>query len=201
MIPIVRKHFHMIAWEFGFIGRAPRSPLSETQWEHPNLFSILIMRDPISRLLAGDGWVKSHYPSIEDGNGTREDWLAYANDTWMTNNYALRVLSKKGCCDGANTDGKYLEQAKALVKRFSVVLDLECLSEGIEAVANLLNISLAYENIRTRGRDYHHDPSRQRIGYDDVYDFLVEKNKLGIELYEWSKSRALLNCTAIRDGR
>ncbi len=199
MIPIVRRHFHMIAWEFGFIGRAPHHPLSETQWENTNLVSVLVMRHPISRLLAGDGWVYGNYPSIEGDNGTREDWLDYANHTWMTNNYALRVLSEQGCCNGADTDHKYLQQAKALVKRFSIVLDIECLSDGIEAISNLLNISIARDNVRSR--NYYHASSRERIGYDDVYDFLVEKNKLDIELYEWSKQRALLNCSAIRDGR
>lgn len=200
MIPLVRQHFHMIAWEFGYLSHIPHPSLKKTEWENPNLFSILVVRDPISRLLAGDGWVHKHFPNIGQGNASRDEWWEYAKDDWFTNNYALRVLAGKGCCDGAQTDSKYLEKAKALANRFSIVLDIECLSEGIQAVANLVNISIAekarHSNMK---KEHHHAPSRERIGYDDVYDYLVAKNHLDIELYEYAKRRALVNCAKIHE--
>lgn len=195
MISIARKTFHMIGWEFGYLNRIPDPSLNVTEWENPNLFSVLVMRDPMSRLLAASGWTSKHYPNIGKGKATEEDWWGYALNDWFTNNYALRVLAGSDCCNGAETDPIHLEHAKALVERFSVVLDIECLTEGLEAVADLLNITLAgNEKKKRRSKNHHHAPSRERIGYDNVYEYLLEKNKLDIELYEWSKNRALIKC-------
>ena len=103
-----------------------------------------------------------------------------------------------GCCNGAQTNETYLENAKALVERFSIVLDVACLSEGIRALGGLLNISLAQQNRLSKAHEQ--VPSRDRIGHDDVYEYLLDKNRLDIELYEWSKSRALINCTKIQEA-
>lgn len=142
-INLVRKHYHMVGWEFGFLGHLPNPPLRETDWENPNLLSIIVMHDPISRLLASSGYIHKHFPNIPKGNATKQEWWDYANDPWFTNNYALRVLAGKECCDGANTDQKHLENARALVEHFSIVLDIECLTQGLKAVSSLLNITLS----------------------------------------------------------
>ena len=36
--------------------------------------------------------------------------------------------------------------------------------------------------------------SRERIVYEDVYDYLVEKNKWDIMLYDYSKTISLVRC-------
>ena len=36
--------------------------------------------------------------------------------------------------------------------------------------------------------------AKERIPYVDVYDNLVEQNKMSIALYEWSKSISLVKC-------
>ena len=197
-VAIVRKYFHMLSMEFGYSQKSlPHPPLSVMDWENPNLFSVIVMRDPISRLLAGDGWVNKNFPDISRGNATEKDWWGYANNTWFTNNYALRVLAGDGCCDGAKTDPTYLENAKALMERFSIVLDMECIAEGIEAVGSLLNITLARKDL-LRKKKYIRPSSRERIGHDNVYEFLLDKNRLDIELYEWSKNLALVKCSMVR---
>ncbi len=197
-IEIVRKHFHMVGWEFGFKHHIPRPNLNVTDWENPNLLSIIVMRDPMSRLLASSGFLKHNYPDIRRGNATRKVWWKYANDSWFTNNYELRVLAGHGCCNGAQTDPQHLENAKTLVERFSIVLDIQCLTEGLDALSNLLNITLAKPNPRKANKPHQHAPTRERVGYDDVYEFLMEKNRLDIELYEWSKSFALIDCSKIQ---
>ena len=42
-----------------------------------------------------------------------------------------------------------------------------------------------------------HPPARERIGHDDVYEYLLEKNKLEIELYEYALERSLVKCDRI----
>lgn len=187
----VRPYFHFVSWEFG---QQRRRPLSGTEWESPHLLSMIVMRHPIDRLLAGDGAVFRRYPGLLAGNGTLDQWWAYATDSTRrnTNNYALGILSERGCCDGGETDPKYLEQAKALLRRFTVVLDQDCLDEGLDAFARLANLTV--EAGRRRRGKTPPPPARDRIGHDDVYEFLLEKNRLDIELYEWSKSLSLVKC-------
>ena len=48
MVPLMRSHFHMISWEFS----KWRANLYTTNWEYPDLLSVIVMRDPIDRLLA-----------------------------------------------------------------------------------------------------------------------------------------------------
>jgi len=196
-IAIVRKYFHMISWEFGNLYRIPNPSLEVTEWENHNLLSVFVVRDPMSRLLAGSGYLNKHYPGVSSGNAKKDEWWRYARDPWFTNNYALRVLAGNECCNGTNTDPRHLENAKAVVEQFSIVLDIECLIEGLKALAGLLNITLATSS-RSTMMPPHHVPPRERIGYDDVYEFLLEKNHLDIELYEWSRSRALVDCSKIQ---
>jgi len=40
-----------------------------------------------------------------------------------------------------------------------------------------------------------HQSAKERIPYPEVYEYLLEKNRLDIELYEWSKTLALVNCS------
>jgi hypothetical protein len=188
----------MISWEYGI--KDPDPPLADfntsTDWENQNLLSVIIMRNPIDRLLAGDGWISKYYPAILKGNATREEWRQYMNTSRgnkNTNNYALRTLAGKGCCDGAETNRKHLDVAKGLISRFSIVLDIACLNEGLDALADLLNITVTQKGRKSRK----HKDAKARIGNDDVYDFLVERNKLDIELFDWSKSLSLVDCSQV----
>ena len=193
-IEIVSQYFHMISWEY----RYPplKFPLREMNWEHTKLISVVVMRDPIDRLLAGDGWVKATFPNVHAQNGTAEEWWKYANTTHgNTDNYALRVFAgmRNDCCHGARTDPRNLVAAKNLIQRFTFVLDIACLDQGIRALADLLDIT-----VPTRLYGWKkHPTARERIGHDEVYDFLLRRNKLDIELYEWSKSLALVNCSEV----
>jgi len=190
-VAIVRRYFHMIQWEYG--KRTTRPHLQETDWENPNLFSVYITRDPISRLLAGDGYTQKHFPGLLDGKGNITQLWGYARDR-QTNNYALRVLAGDGCCRGNETEAKHVEAAKELVRRFSVVIDISCLNESLELLAkDVWNITLGPMK----------KPKTKKLGIrdilwdDEVYDYLVEKNKRDIELYEWTKTQAYLDCSRL----
>ena len=99
------------------------------------------------------------------------------------------------------------ERAVSILDRFTVVLDIDCLHEGIQALANLLGLDqkrihdslLKNEKGRiSKGKTKTHQKQRSslkdRIGYQDVYEYLLEKNKWDIKLYEYSKSVSLVRC-------
>jgi hypothetical protein len=188
-IELLRPFFHFISWEFG----APK-PLKVTDWENPNLVSVIVMREPISRLLAGDGMVARKYPALKSGaNGTEyeDQWWKYATTEGYTNNYALSKLST-GCCQRNRTDPKHLEAAKQLLSRFTFVLDIRCLDEGMEAMANILGIKQLRGG--SRPKKTAHISNSDRIRIQEVYDYLLDSNKLDIQLYEWSKTISLVRC-------
>lgn len=189
-IVLARQSYHFLSWEYAY---APKIPLSETEWENRNLLSMIVMRDPITRLLAGDGWVRRVFPNVYAGNASHSEWWDFAKSP-RNDNYALRILAGNGCCQGADTNRTHLQTAKELIQRVSLVLDIACLSQGMEAVASLINITLEPSR-KSGGRA--HASARERIGHDDVYEYLVKKNQLDIELYEWSKQFALVNCTQV----
>ncbi len=109
----VRPVFLYISWKYG-LRRLQRS-LNHTNWEHPNLASIVVMRNPIDRLLSDVG---RH--SVK--NGTSVEWWDYAQNI-RTNNYALRtIMSNEGCCNGGKTQDSYLEAAKSYLQRFTFVI-------------------------------------------------------------------------------
>jgi len=174
-------------------------------------------------LLAGDGYTHRKWPHLKV-NGTLEQWWEFALDDKNTNNYALRVLAGNGCCQGNATSREHLETAKSILRRLTFVLDVECLDEGTDAVLELLGISdlirkergsdinnSGNNNLRRRlqqqrqrllkPRSHQHPPPEERIPFREVYEYLRDKNRLDIELYEWSKTRSLVNCTAIREAR
>jgi hypothetical protein len=159
------------------------------------------MRDPLGRLLAASGYTKRNYPNIRQEKGTLEEWTAFAHDDEITNNYALSILAGNGCCDGNNTDPIHLQNAKDLVSRFTFVLDLECLNEGMQELADQLGMNITITDPPDRNEKHTHKPPKERIPYPEIYDFLKERNKLDIELYEWSKSLSLVDCAALKESQ
>ena len=75
-IEAIRPYFHIISWEFEGARKMNR-PLDKTNWEHPKLLSVIITRDPISRLLAGDGIIARRYPGFNEGTLDRKGWWDY----------------------------------------------------------------------------------------------------------------------------
>ncbi|CAB9523259.1 expressed unknown protein [Seminavis robusta] len=202
-IKIIQKNFHLVSWELRH-PHGPEQPQNwDTNWEHPNLVSLLVMREPISRSLAGDGVMAKKYPGIWEPrkyNASIEEYWEFAHEEYHNNNYALRILSDIGCCNGSDTNIKYLEEAKEVVKRFTFVVDQDCLSESLEKVAEILGIENAH-NPKSKQLHRSHKPLEERIPYPEVLDYLKDKNKLDIELYEWSKERSVVNCRALEADR
>ena len=195
---LVRSHFHMISWEFGHI---PVPPLGDTDWEYKNLVSVYITRNPLDRLLSGGGAVNRQFGTLEER--TLDQWWAYSNSTY-TDNFALNRLTGGTCVDGDRTPETCLDQGKELLRRFTFVLDQECLSESMTAFAQVMNKPLPDQET---SRTVQKVPSsaaataRERIKYDEIYEYLAERNKMGMALYEWSKSLSLVRCDTLVDGK
>jgi hypothetical protein len=193
MIQAVLPVYHMIAWEFSNRKYPNKVLLSDTDWYDPGLLSIFVIREPMSRMMAGDGWVLREFPGISKRNATEQEWWNFARHS-RNDNYALRIIAGAPCCSGEKTDRSFLELAKQVIGSFSFVLDIECLDQGLEAVAQLTGLELE----KGRKKDHAHVPTKDLFYNDEIYDYARNVNKLDIELYEWAKQRALLNCSALR---
>jgi hypothetical protein len=313
----VRQYFHMISWEFNSIDDIDTilRPLKGTNWEHPKLISIVITRDPISRLLAGNAMTKRKYIGFNKGIMLQERWWDYIARDYNknTDNFFLRIIGNyprntttitttttttttytkqqqqqqhhqeiqnkhirynnennnnnssnnnnrirnrnrnrnrnrkrrqlsnkdrigklkkndililekemalkkqnetfvsKSVTDMLQLYPSYLtkkdyEDAVQMLNRFTIVLDIACLNDGMIELSKLLGLNTTHiistltttatTNTAKKGTDNKgkHLTSRQRIGYDDVYEYLIEKNYWDIKLYEYSKNISLVRC-------
>lgn len=197
----VREYFQFLMWQFG--GKQGPAQIADTNWEHPDLVSMLVIREPLSRSLAGDGIMSTKYPMLFNGlHGINDpaleegQWWEFAHEKVHTNNFALRTLTNKTCCNGADTPREYLDMAKELVQRFTFVIDIDCLQHSLEKVAEVLGFEPARQEF-DMDEKFVKPPIQERIPYRDVYDFLVEKNQLDTELYEFAKGLAVLDCDAM----
>jgi len=226
----VRQYFHMITWQFD---APPRTPLTETQWEDAHLFSIMVMRDPMERMLAGGEYMTRYFPNVLHGNASVEELTQFSHSD-RTENNVLRILANEHCCpvqedavDSHNTnpfispilttpptpiDRTHLEAAKALLRRFSVIIDMECLSETLQLLAqNEWNITLGPmtmpatsepppSSLSTKTTTTTAATPREIIGNDAIYEYLLQKNELDVELYQWSKSVSYLDCSQLQSS-
>ena len=175
--------YDVVSWEYQ---RPPDIPLATHNWESDQVISVLIVRDPLDRLLAHDAGAARKYGKLK--KRTQEQWWAYANDGAFTKNFALRILSDG---DGKETG---LNKAKELVGRMTYVLDQACLNENLLQLTN----ELGWNNTDLLGEGtVHHKTARERLGNDTLWEFLTERNANDIALYEWSKKRSLVVCDTI----
>lgn len=113
-ISVLRRTYHMISWEYDLLRQSswlssrtssslsstlpswgivpppsPRQPslasLCSTEWENPHLLSILIVRHPLQRMLAGDAYVEKYYPGLRQGRGTYEQWWNFSRSILTDN--------------------------------------------------------------------------------------------------------------------
>ena len=194
-LDFVHDYFHYITWRFSH--PSGTVSLRDTNWEHDRLVSILVVRDPLTRMLAHDKRAAQRWPALFDtttaalssSSERKQQWWAFARSPY-TDNFALRVLSNPDCCSGAHTPRQFLQQAKELVERFTIVLDMACLDEGLKAAAQVLGLG----DIALVQKPTVHKTPQERIGEEDVYEFLRSKNRLDMEFYEWARTRALVQC-------
>jgi hypothetical protein len=186
--------------------------------EDSRLVTLAVMRDPLDRLLAGDGMVHRDFgpnPSrrrLVERKRTEVDWFHYMHSAY-TNNYALRILAE-------DVDLKYLVQdnssaafhgfsdtmdfidevteemfnrAQSTLSRITYIIDQRCLELSLQHVG----INLGFDNSKPgylHNAKHLHASSRQRIANDTLYEELRQRNKWDIKLYEWAKTQAVVRC-------
>lgn len=188
-IQLVRQAYRFLAWEH----RSPPHPnLDVTNWEHPQLLSVLIVRDPISRLLAGSGDIAERYPNLHSSQDEGQ-WWEFAKDK-RNNNFALRILAGHGCCNDSGTSQEHLDRAKELLSRFTIILDLACLDENLQAMIKLLHLEELIPPQRILKSNHTHPPNSERIPFPEIHQYLKDRNQKDIELYQWAKRKSLVQC-------
>jgi len=188
-----RPYFHFMSWEFGWFNFANLHQ-PNWEWEYDNLVSMIVMRDPMSRFLAGGkcGNIQQHLPN-DPTNETQDLYWEYANSP-CSDNYALKVLAYNStCANGADTSLACLESAKRLLRKFTFILDQECLGDSMVALGAALHLNITYEAFESR---FHHQHTsvRERMNNDTLYNFVWHRFRRDIELYEWSKSQSIVKC-------
>lgn len=188
--------FRFISQEYGYnTGKSPLH-LDATDWEHPKLVSSIIVRHPIERMLAGDAFMVRSFGPEE--TRSHDQWWKLARHKGsrqhLVDNFNIFLLTNEtGCCSGNTTDPIHLESAKTLLSRFTYILDQACLSETVEIMAKELGVPSMTAKSRKRHK-FHDEPLSERIPYPDVYDYLMDRNQLDFQLYEWAKTQSLVQC-------
>lgn len=179
--------YDLISWEYQ---DAPKPSLSTVNWEDPNIVSVLIARDPMDRLLSGDGAYGPFgvVPRRLRAVRSEKQWWDFAQ-TYYANNYALHILA-----DGDHSD-RGLVRAKKLCNRFTYILDQACLDANLKVLANRLGWDKPLAEEDTPGGHTVHRDARTRIHNDEVWRFLVKQNKNDIALYKWLKTKSLVRCS------
>lgn len=141
LVDVFRPYFHFMSMEYPRWGN-----LHYMNWEYPDLVSMIVMRHPLDRFLAGGKCGGYHNTIINeaDPNPDNEEvqklYWSYANDK-CADNYALRVLADRPSCDVSNMKKCY-ESAQRLLERFTFILDEDCLDESMEAMGNELGLHI-----------------------------------------------------------
>jgi hypothetical protein len=183
-IRTIQPVFHYISWEYG-LNPLVRS-VNDTNWEHPELVSIIVMRHPIERLLSD----VSHGHQVI--NGTEEEWWEYAHMR-HTDNFALRtIMSWEGCCQAEKTSSSYVKAAKEYLSRFTFILDMECFDESLSRLSKILGLNYTHEAANQAKKHV-------KIHNKTLYRYLYHRNLNDIALYQWSKGHSLVKCNEIHD--
>jgi hypothetical protein len=151
----------------------PASGPFDTIWGSSGLVFVTTMRHPIGRILAGDG--TSGFSEKMTGDYSRWAWSR------ASNNYNIRCFT--GGFQKTVLTRQDLEIAKYRLRQFTVVFILEWLTESLKLACAVLQWQSCEVSQSRKGA---HASSRSRFGNDTVYSFLVERNSLDIEFYNYA---------------
>ena len=153
-------------------------------WGSPHITFTTIIREPLSRALAGDGFMNQYPEIIRNKDYSR--WIREKNQ--IVDNYNLRWIANKwtGFSNPnvptlTNND---LQKAKNILDKFDIIMILEDLNNQSK---KLKNIGWKHWDMGTKNRQTVLD----KLGGDQkLYNELKNKNKFDIILYQYAKDRA-----------
>lgn len=188
MVESIRPTFKFVSWEFLRWGN-----IHQTDWEHKQLVSMIVMRDPLERFLAGGKCGEFHSILPDDPTpATQHIYWKYANSNCALN-FAMRVLTAKDYESSGERDGEIqLREAKELLKRFTFIVDQACLADSVDSIASELNLDLDRKVLARRNP--RHKTVRERFGNDTLYEYVRHRFRHDIALYEWAKTQSIVKC-------
>ena len=92
---------------------------------------------------------------------------------------------------------------------FVFVSNLEAM-HSLPSTSTHLNVLPAYYrlasiladllNIKIKIQESHHVrlSNKERIGFEDVYEYILQKNRLDLELHKFAKNHSLVDCSRIK---
>jgi len=161
-------------------------------WDSERLTFVTVFRDPITRALASDGsWIRV-FPkvakAIQDETFDSMTWTGYEHSSYSDNYNIRHLLGKTPSLALTRRD---LEEAKAILSRFTFVLILE----WMEASFKMYCEALSWDNCILPP---HHKRREIRPGFssdtgargcimnDTIYANIVDRNAFDIELYHYA---------------
>uniref|UniRef100_A0A7S0XQ33 Sulfotransferase domain-containing protein n=1 Tax=Pseudo-nitzschia delicatissima TaxID=44447 RepID=A0A7S0XQ33_9STRA len=225
-VEAIHPYFKFMNWHFmNPVGREKYDKgrsLESPDWKDPRLVSVIVTRDPLARLLAGDGGLTKKYPGYNRKELGHSQWWDYAvyDDSRNSDNFFLRILgtvhrhertpeeeaienhARHGIPRTTDEvmemfptgiDENHYNRAKKVLDQFTFVLDIDCLEEGMEAVGKMLRMGQIEPQV-IPAHPHASETPKERIQFDDVYEYLRAKNEWDIKLYEYSKTISLVKC-------
>jgi len=196
MISLLQPVFQFVSWEFSYWPNLH----GRINWEHSNLVSMIVMRDPLERFLSRGKCDIFHTSIQDDPNPSNQDeYWKYANSNCSLN-FAMRVLTEKK--HGLNMYGaselegeEQLASAKRLLQRFTLIIDQACFTDAMPAIGNELNLQLDMRTKKLDNFHHQHKPSvRERFANDTLYKYVKHRFRYDIALYEWAKTQSIVQC-------
>lgn len=166
----VESMFLYSGWKWGEI----EIPLPHTQipWQSPSILYTIILREPLSRAIANDGFM-AEYPEIKaDNDYSRWVETIYCDNyltRWITNTFTAEPLTEE-----------HLQLAKDLLGKFDLVLILERFPEDAKKLRDVLGWKHWYPGSKRKRKSV-----KDKIGQRN-YERLKERNVIDIKLYEYA---------------
>lgn len=149
-------------------------PYKNIPWNSPHFHYTIILREPLSRAVANDGFMEN-FPETQNGTADYSNWI----ESKFCDNYLIRWIANR-FDDFAITD-KDLQVAKDNLKKFDVVLILERFPEEMKKLRTL-GFEKWYPGPKKKRKSV-----REKIG-EKSYQRLKEINIYDIQLYEFAKT-------------
>jgi hypothetical protein len=188
------------------------------------ILSVFIARDPMQRLLSGDGTMNSKYPeAYPDSKLKPRNFHRFAMETPpQASDYAMNILAgtlaeelvwtpgtpfpkrKASVVEDGDGDRKVaFEIAKNCIDQFSIILDQACFGRSICAFCSLLGWDNCHRyHVGWRSSDPREAACPEKLWVStqhviqprEDWELLLSENTLGIEVYKRAKERALKKC-------
>jgi hypothetical protein len=188
-------------WSHEWRAAPPARIWEHFPWASERILTVLVVRDPLQRMLSEDGTAMDKYPEAF-GHPMGANFTRYMTDH-MANDYAFGILA--GRTNPVDTAlGPRMTRAKFTVESASVVLDQSCLAQGLCKFCHLVGWDRCGRYANDLDSEYMGTPeavctknhmwASSIVRFGTFFQEALRRNAAGIELYLYAKLRALQTC-------